>query len=164
MERLAPCLGSGVRRGWGMATGRVLVPGWRKASDASLDVIEWVGQPGLSVAQAAEVLGVHPGTVAKMVSQGRLTKACKHQRQGLDLRDVEELALERWRRPGHPYWVTTREAAEILGVSATRVRQLVRRDLLPSVERQGRLFFRRPQVQVVANARQARWRPDGRHG
>src|SRR3954454_10043819 len=28
---------------------------------------------------------------------------------------------------GHPYWVTTTEAAEVLGVTATRVRQLVRR-------------------------------------
>ena len=134
------------------------MPGWRKASAASLDVTEWVGRPGLSVAQAAEVLGLHPGTVAKMVSQGRLTKACKHQRQGLNLRDVEELALEKWRCPGHPYWLTTRDPAEILGVSATRVRQLVRRDRLPSVERHGRLFFRRPQIQVVANARQTRWR------
>ena len=69
------------------------MPGWRKGTGEPLDMAYLVGQPGLTVAQAADILGVHPGTVAKMVWQGRLPKARKHQRHGLALRDVEELAL-----------------------------------------------------------------------
>jgi DNA-binding transcriptional MerR regulator len=54
-------------------------------------------------------------------------------------------------------WITAREAAVILGVSLVRVSQLTRRDLLPSVRRDSRYYYRRAQVQVIANARQQRW-------
>jgi hypothetical protein len=54
-------------------------------------------------------------------------------------------------------WITTAVAAEILHVSRNRVRQLANRDLLPCVQRHGRRYFRRPQVQVIANARDRRW-------
>ena len=52
-------------------------------------------------------------------------------------------------------------AAEILGVSGTRVTQLAEADLMPYVEvrvgRSVRRMFRRGQLEVVANARDARW-------
>jgi hypothetical protein len=54
-------------------------------------------------------------------------------------------------------WITAREASVILGVSPVRVSQLTGRDLLPSVRRGSRYYYRRPQVQVIANARQQRW-------
>src|SRR4051794_15647488 len=54
------------------------------------------------------------------------------------------------------HWITAREAAVILSVSRARVSQLTRRDLLPSVRRGSRYYYR-PQVQVIANARAARW-------
>jgi hypothetical protein len=53
------------------------------------------------------------------------------------------------------------EAAEILGVSGTRVTQLAEADLIPYVEvrvgRSVRRMYRRGQLEVVANARDARW-------
>ena len=53
-------------------------------------------------------------------------------------------------------WITSAEVAEILGVTQHRVRQLVARGLLPAVHHQGRWYFRHQQVEVVANAREAR--------
>lgn len=116
---------------------------------------------GLSGAEAAEILGISEMSVARLVMQGVLHKQVKHQRRGLDLAEVERVSLERYRR-GHPYWLTTREAAAVLGVSDERVRQLVAADRLPCVERKGRRLFRRPQVDVIANAREARRLGEGR--
>jgi hypothetical protein len=49
-------------------------------------------------------------------------------------------------------WITSREAAAILGVSRVRVSQLAHRDMLPYVTLDGRLYPRRPQIEVVAHA------------
>ena len=53
--------------------------------------------------------------------------------------------------------MTTAEVAELLGVSKQRVGQLVRKGFLPGVEHKGRRLFRRHQVEVIGNARDARW-------
>src|SRR4051794_14288083 len=55
------------------------------------------------------------------------------------------------------HWITAREAAAILHVTPARVRQLSQRDLLPHVRRAGHVYFRRPQLEVVAHARELRW-------
>lgn len=111
---------------------------------------------GLTAAQAAEILGTTPRYVDQLVHRGALTKPRARQRAGLDLVDVEQLALERWNGPGHPYWATSIEATEILGVSRSRVLQLADRGRVPAVRHNGRWFFRRAQLEVVANARDAR--------
>ena len=54
-------------------------------------------------------------------------------------------------------WLNTTAAAEILGVSPRRVRQLVERGFLPAVRRGRRSYcYRRAQVEVIANARESR--------
>jgi excisionase family DNA binding protein len=111
---------------------------------------------GLSAAEAARILGVRAGTVHQWVAKGVLPKSVKWQRYGLDRTDVENLALQRY-TPGHPWFATNREAAQILGISRERVKQLVDTGRLPCVEYRGRRYFRRQQVQVIANARNARW-------
>lgn len=93
--------------------------------------------------------------VYKLVAQGVIPKARKHARSGLDRDDVEQLAVARY-RPGHPCWVNTVEAAEILDLSRQRVSQLASEIRLPFVEHDGRRLYRRCQVEVVANAREAR--------
>jgi predicted site-specific integrase-resolvase len=56
------------------------------------------------------------------------------------------------------HWIGTRSAAQILGVSVRRVRQLAALGLLPAMhDTRGNLRFRRAQVEVIANARDARW-------
>ncbi len=57
--------------------------------------------------------------------------------------------------------VTRKEAAEILGVSSSRASQLADADMVPCVEvptpHGARRMYRRDQLGVVANARDARW-------
>jgi predicted site-specific integrase-resolvase len=110
---------------------------------------------GLSGAEAAEILGTSRQAVYRLVNTGVLPKSVAHQHGGLDRDDVERVALERW-KPGHPYWITSSEVAQILGVNPARVRQIVARGFLPAVRRGHRWLYRRPQVEVIANARLAR--------
>ena len=116
------------------------------------------GEPrlGIGSAEAAEILGIHELSVSRLVRRGILRKSAPHQRIGLDRADVERLALERYACKDHPYWTTTAGAAEILGVTQRRVRQLVHRGFLPAVQHEGRWYFRRHQVAVIANARESR--------
>ena len=69
--------------------------------------------------------------------------------------DPEPLVAPRYYR-GHSYWLNTTEAAEVLGVTPSRVRQLVRRGFLPVVMHAGHCYSRRQQVEVIANARESR--------
>jgi hypothetical protein len=57
---------------------------------------------------------------------------------------------------GHPYWLSTVEAADVLGVTRERVRQLAAADRRPCVVHAGRRYHRRHQVEVIANARESR--------
>lgn len=120
----------------------------RDDSDTSRPIL------GLSGAEAAEILGVRELRVAQLVVDGVLSKAVKHQRRGLDRADVERLSLRRY-KPGRPYWITEREAAELLGISRPRVFQLRRADRLPFVEHNGRTYYRRAQIEVIAHARRS---------
>lgn len=112
---------------------------------------------GLTAAEAAEILGVTRQSVYRLVHEGKLPKPDKYKNAGLRLDDVERASLERLRpRASHPYWVCVREAAELLGLSRTRIRQLADAGRVPGVLHDGRWWFRRPQIEVVANAREAR--------
>lgn len=115
--------------------------------------------PGLSAAEAAEVIGITRQSVYRLVHLGKLPKAVKGKWSGLDREAVERAGMARVPvRGGHPYWLTPPEAAAVLGVTPKRVHQLVRKGFLPAVEYEGRRLFRRPQLEVVANARRARFR------
>jgi hypothetical protein len=82
-------------------------------------------------------------------------EAVRYQHRGLDRGDVERLSLDRY-KPDRPYWITEREAPRILGISRARVFQLRRSDRLPVVEHNGRHYYRRAQIEVLANARASR--------
>lgn len=59
---------------------------------------------GLTGREAADILGVSSEVyVHNLVAQGRIPKARKHARRGLDRADVELLSLERLKRgQAHP--------------------------------------------------------------
>ena len=103
------------------------------------------------------MLGVHPGTVARIIRRGELTTPSKWAKAGLSRADVERLSLARW-RPGNPEWLTIAQAAEVLGVTPPRVRQLAEAGRLP-YERSpaGRRLFQPAQVAVIARARRERF-------
>ena len=113
--------------------------------------------PGLSAREAAVILDVTPRYVDRLVSDGKLPKAVRHAKAGLDRDEVEQVSLDRM-RPGRPhgYWATAREAAEVLDLTRKKVGVLAALGQVPAVRHRGRWYFRRHQLGVVANARRAR--------
>jgi hypothetical protein len=77
--------------------------------------------------------------------------------------DVEALAVEvyPWRRhldDRDAYWLTGQRAADVLGVNRATLRQLGDVDRVPFVvHRDGTRLYRRDQLEVVAQARDAMW-------
>ena len=103
------------------------------------------------------MLGCSRNHVYRLARQGRLVAdGAAHTWRRFTLEAVERASLEMLRGGGHPYWATTAEAAEVLGVSEERVRQLAGRGRIPAVRHHGRWFFRRGQLEVVTTARNAR--------
>lgn len=97
------------------------------------------------------ILGCSPQEAKTLLADGQMT-----------LEDVEAMALERysWRRhagDAESYWVTVSQAAEILGVSIQRVKQLLDKGFLPyEIGIGGARLMRRAQLETVANARVSR--------
>ena len=102
----------------------------------------------LTQAQAADLLGVSTARIAELVGEGRLTPVAKWAKAGLLRADVERRTLERW-KPGDPTWLTTTEAAEVLGVTRARASQLAERGFLP--------YERTPDGRRVPARRRSRW-------
>lgn len=137
----------------------------------SRDEPEWV-----SYLVAADIIGCHPATIAKLVSAGRIRRRCVNRRfPSLDRQSVEEVGRE-WRREqaakrrsavvraqrleerrtppdDESVWLTAGQSASMLGVTRTRINQLARFERLPSVMRAGRRWFRRQDVEIAAAAR-----------
>jgi excisionase family DNA binding protein len=114
----------------------------------------------LTHAQAAVLLGVHEITVSKWVSRGWLPSVGRYAKANLLRSDVEQLSAARW-RPGDRSWLTTSQAAEVMGVTDVRVNQLARAGRLPhELSRDGWRLFRPGQVAVIGNARRVRFQPD----
>ncbi len=118
----------------------------------------------LTYSEAAAILGCNPSTVRRYPLAGRLPTGERHRHRTLARADVEALALavydhRRHRNDPESYWVTSQRAADILGVNVARLNQLVAKGFLPfEVHADGTRMFRRDQLAVVANAREARWR------
>jgi hypothetical protein len=118
---------------------------------------------GVGQAEAARILACHRWTVAEYVKTGRLPSAGRNVRRGLSRADVEALARELYPWWDHlddedSYWVTAKHAKDILSVNHTRLNQLAVRGFVPfEVHVDGTRLYRREQLEVVANARDARW-------
>jgi hypothetical protein len=100
---------------------------------------------------AARILGCTPAQAAELLDGDPAT-----------LEHVEQLAFHRYRWKAHvddpdSYWVTVKQASNILGVSIQRVKQYLDNDQVPYVlHRNGTRLMRREQLETVANARTAR--------
>jgi hypothetical protein len=93
------------------------------------------------------------------VSQGRLPPVGYYAKRNLLRSDVEKLSAARW-RIGDPSWLTTSQAAAVMGLTPVRVNQLARAGRLPhEVSRHGWRLFRPEQVAVIGNARRVRFHP-----
>lgn len=124
---------------------------------------QWV-----SMAQAAAVVGCAETTIQMAVKRGEIEQRVAHRTTpSLSRRSVEEYrearakrALERAqrRKPSGPpdddhVWLDSRTAGLVLGIGASRVRQLAEGERLPGVRRPGRWWFRRDHVEQCAAAR-----------
>jgi hypothetical protein len=82
--------------------------------------------------------------------------------QAATFEHVEQLTLERYRGKApvddaDSYWVTIKQASDILGVSIQRVKQYLDNGQAPYVlHRNGTPLMRREHLETVANARMAR--------
>ncbi len=119
---------------------------------------------GVSLDEAAHIVGCSRSTLVRHILAGRLLVAGKHERRRVSRTDAETLALQLRSSlvPFHPetsYWVGATAAASILGVNVSRLNQLVAAGRLPfETHSDGRRVYRREQLLTVANARGARWR------
>jgi hypothetical protein len=114
------------------------------------------GNPdAITHAEAAAILGVHKGSVRRLIRDGILHRV-PGQHPTLSKTEAEEQV----RNPQQSEWITGTEAAEILDISKTRVWQLALKDLLPwELADNGRRRYRRSQIEVISRARQIKWHP-----
>lgn len=116
--------------------------------------------------EAAEILGCHVSLIPKMIRRGDL--ASRRERPSLRRADVEKLRERRVApKPSKPKrgapqppdsehdWLLAPEAGALMGVSAEAVRVRARRGRLPSEVHDGRRWFRRDHLELVARARNA---------
>ena len=132
------------------------------------------GSGQISHDHAADILGCHPSNVSRLVTRGLLTSTGERG-ASLSRQQVEALAQRRAQereakasrpsreyqrgdhRPDHDHdWLSTRQVAQLLGVTAPVVVGRITRDKLPAVRNGGRLWVRRDLLEQVEAARLAR--------
>lgn len=127
-------------------------------------------------AEAAQILGCHVSTVDKYSAAGLLSRrGARRSLPSLQLTEVKALAnrliieaearaavarrRQAHRRPGPPddqhEWLTTTQAAAVLGISRARVGQKATNGTLPFTPVKGRRWFRRDHLELVRQARLA---------
>lgn len=93
------------------------------------------------------IAGISVGTAQRYRREGLCTRLPG--RTTYSRREAEQLAQDPW--------LSGVEAADVLGVSHVRVTQLANKDKIPyRVGASGRRYYKRSQLEVVANARDAR--------
>ena len=124
--------------------------------------------------QAAEILGVHKQTVAKMVARGELSSRGQGTWGSLDRDEVLAVGVARREaadrvqrkrsarasrrdRAEQPpdaehVWLRTAGAAEFMGVTESAIVKRARKGRLPFVEHEGRRWFRRDHLELVRHA------------
>ena len=118
---------------------------------------------GITLDEAARIVGCSTRTLVRHIEAGRLPAGPKNEQRKVSRADAEALAL---RLPSSrlafdsdsSYWVGATNAAKLLGVNVSRLNQLVAAGRVPfEVHADGRRLYRRDQLRTVANARDARW-------
>lgn len=140
---------------------------------ASIDTYLGTTSPWVSAAQAAQIVGCRIGTIRRAVTAGHITRRepTNYAQPSLSRHSVEAFA-PMWRArqeaktqpapepdrgSGPPdethEWLTTAQAARVLGISTNRVRQLALAERLPCTMVSSRRYYRRVDVDIKAAAR-----------
>ena len=133
------------------------------------DEAQWI-----SAAAAAALVDCSPGTILRAAANGQIVqRRVERHRPSLSKDSVvaygraraeaarRRPAPAREQRPASSCpddvhtWLTTRQVAEKLALSTSRINQLARRELLPSVTRGARHWYRRDHLDLILNARAA---------
>lgn len=131
----------------------------------------------ITAREAAEILGVHKSNIQKMRRRGELTTRPGRVRPAFDRDQVIELrdqrAMPRPKTPPKPSravrppwiasppnaahdWLTSDQAAALMGVTRNAVNDRARRGRLPSEMHDGRRWFRRDHLELVKRADQVK--------
>jgi excisionase family DNA binding protein len=152
---------------WWVRAGSVEALARRREEEA-----RWV-----SVVEAARAVGCSPNTIVRAAQRGEIVqRRAERQRPSLSRASVQEFG-ETWAAlvqgraraaqqqaehnpaslpPDDEHtWLTTREVADLLGVSRSWVNQLARSEQLPVVSRAGRHWYRADHLRLFRNARRA---------
>jgi predicted XRE-type DNA-binding protein len=109
-----------------------------------------VNPDAITLAQAAALLGISELRVSRLRREGLLVRLDGY--PSYSRSDVQQYLDDPW--------LSGRQAAVILGVSHVRVSQLANEERIPvHRSRSGRRIYRQRQLEVVANARRARFGP-----
>lgn len=114
----------------------------------------------VSLLEAAHILGLTPKQAQNFLSNYDLVEGAH---TSATIEQLEHLAMDIYPRGRHQrgddrsYWLNCEQAAEVLGLSRQRVQQLLDADRLPHERhRSGSRLMRRAQIELIANAREAR--------
>lgn len=131
----------------------------------------------ITAREAAEILGVHQATIPKMRRRGDLTTRPDGERPAYDRQQVIALRDRRAQpRPEQPSpqlapphepwvasppddaydWLTSDQAAALMGVTRNAVNDRAKRGRLPSEMHDGRRWFRRDHLELVRRADQVK--------
>lgn len=118
----------------------------------------------VTLAEAARILGFSKSSARRYVLAGRLAShGSRYEHRTLSRAEVEALACEVWNWRRHvdnpdAYWLAGQQAASLLGVSRQRLGKLGDKGFVPYVRgSDGVRLYRREQLLIIANAREARW-------
>lgn len=129
----------------------------------------------VSAAEAARIVGCSQNAILRAAHRGEITqRRVPRQRPSLARSSVEEFkalwtsrvsARAGAQQPaGRPAsaplddqheWLSTRQAAQVLGLSASRINQLARLEMLPATTRANRRWYRADHLRLLRNARTA---------
>lgn len=131
----------------------------------------------ITAREAAEILGVHKATIPKLRRRGELTTRPDGERPAYDRQQVTELRNRRAQprpepptlQPPPPYepwrasppddaqdWLTSDQAAALMGVTRNAVNDRAKRGRLPSEMHDGRRWFRRDHLELVRRVDQVK--------
>ena len=123
--------------------------------------LRFIRMEPITLFDAAHILGLPPEK-SRRVLQAHGYVGPRSSRVKASVTQLEQLAMDTypWHTHAHnndSYWLTSRQAAEVLDLSSARVRQLLDEDRLPHlVHRSGARLLRRSQLEIIANARLSR--------
>lgn len=118
----------------------------------------------VTLEEAARILGCSKSAARRLILKAGISSAGRLEPPSLSREAVEHLALSTFRWREHledleGYWISGQRAADVLDVNVARLNRLAGKGFVPfELHADGTRLYRREQLQVVGQSREARWR------